>query len=220
MWRGRSRPRGFDFYSLRGSPARARTPAPTFLGGRLFAYVVATSTHAWDRWEPCWKWYCRIFAASVGLTVPASVSTARTTSPRQTTSAAASPAISSGQHEVDFELRVGSDRFFRAEQHSRAADIFGGALAPVVFSDQPVFQRQVKIETFGAEGRGNLRSRRPLELCWLSEQTSVPPGGVGYRAPPALWLFSAGRVKGFWSRVMPSSSVPLWPMAFSVYPDM
>ena len=58
------------------------------------------------------------------------------------------------QHEVDFELRVGSDRFFRLEEHSRAADVFGCSLTPSTFSDQPVFQRQVKIEAGSAEGGG------------------------------------------------------------------
>src|ERR1700690_3300820 len=58
------------------------------------------------------------------------------------------------QHEVDLELRVGSDRFFCLEEHSRATDVFGCAFAPSTFSDQPVFQRQVKIEAGSAEGGG------------------------------------------------------------------
>ena len=64
----------------------------------------------------------------------------------------------SGQHEVDLELRVGSDGFFRLEEHSGAADVFGCALTPAAFSHQPVFQRQVEIEAGSAEGGGNLVS--------------------------------------------------------------
>lgn len=45
---------------------------------------------------PCWKWYCRILAASAGVRVLPLRSTVRTTSPRQTTSVAERPAISCG----------------------------------------------------------------------------------------------------------------------------
>ncbi len=45
---------------------------------------------------PCWKWYCRIRAASAGVIVLPLGSIVRTTSPRQTTSVEESPAISAG----------------------------------------------------------------------------------------------------------------------------
>ena len=46
--------------------------------------------------DPCWKRYCRIFAARAGCMVGCSAFMLRTISPRQTTSAADNPAISAG----------------------------------------------------------------------------------------------------------------------------
>src|ERR1035437_10638213 len=57
------------------------------------------------------------------------------------------------QHEVNLELGVGLNRFLSPEQHSRTADVFGSAIAPDAFAQQPVFQRHLKIETLRA-GRG------------------------------------------------------------------
>ena len=51
-----------------------------------------------------------------------------------------------GQHEVDFELRVGREHFVRLEEQSRAADVFGGAFAPILFADLAVLHRQVKLK--------------------------------------------------------------------------
>ena len=52
---------------------------------------------------------------------------------------------------MDFQLGVGATRLFRAEKHSRAADIFGRTSMPTIFSHKPIFHRQMKIETFGAQ---------------------------------------------------------------------
>ena len=56
----------------------------------------AGEAYARGRCAPCWKWYCRIRAASAGFRVEPFGSTLRTTSPRQTTSVADRPAISAG----------------------------------------------------------------------------------------------------------------------------
>ncbi len=71
-------------------------------------FSASAADHASDRREPCSKWYCRIFAASVGLTVPDCGSIVRTTSPRQTTSAAAKPAISGGNTRLISSCALGA----------------------------------------------------------------------------------------------------------------
>ena len=88
-----------------GEGARAYTP-----GGRPFAYVaLPAAPHASDRCEPCWKWYCRIFAARVGLRFP-------TSGVDRANDFAAANYFCRGQscdfrrqHEIDLELRVGGE---------------------------------------------------------------------------------------------------------------
>ena len=56
---------------------------------------------------PCWKWYCRIRAASAGLSVLPFGSMVRTTSPRHTTSVADRPAISAGSTRLISSCELG-----------------------------------------------------------------------------------------------------------------
>ena len=89
----------------------------------------------------------------------------RTTSPRHTTSAADRPAISAGKHQIDFELR----RWQRISSSARNSipERLMFSVVPArqpLFSDRPVLQRQVKIETVARKG-DELRVRSPASTC-------------------------------------------------------
>ena len=70
-----------------------------------------------------------------------------------------------GEHEVDFQLGAGLEKFIGFEEHAGAADVFGGADVPLFLAEAAVSQRQVKVESLRAGG-GNFSGARGVD--WSS----------------------------------------------------
>src|SRR5579864_1247111 len=62
------------------------------------------------------------------------------------------------QHEIDFQLNAGGEELIGLEEHSRTADVCGGADVPLLLAEAKIPQRQLKLESFRARRRCLLRA--------------------------------------------------------------
>jgi len=71
------------------------------------------------------------------------------------------------QHEIDFQLNAGGEKLIGLEEHSRTADVFGGADMPLLLAEAAVPERQLKLESLCTRRRGLSRAGEGLAFDGL-----------------------------------------------------
>lgn len=100
-----------------------------------------------------------------------------------------------GKNEIDFQLNAGLQQFVGLKEHSRPADVFGGAFVPAFFSETAITQRQMELEALCARRRILAGLSGMMGFCGLRIHGSLR-GSWSCIEHFAHHIFEVAKVKG------------------------